>query len=100
MRVPVPDGSLTDMTFIMDHDVTVDEINKAFKLASENELKGILEYTHDPIVSVDIIGSPYSATFDADLTSTIGKMIKVVSWYDKEAGYSNRLVDLILKIGK
>ncbi len=100
MRVPVPDGSLTDMTFIMDHDVTVDEINKAFKLASENELKGILEYTHDPIVSVDIIGSPYSATFDADLTSTIGKMIKVVSWYDNEAGYSNRLVDLILKIGK
>jgi glyceraldehyde 3-phosphate dehydrogenase len=100
MRVPVPDGSLTDMTFIMDHDVTVDEINKAFKLASENELKGILEYTHDPIVSVDIIGSPYSATFAADLTSTIGKMIKVVSWYDNEAGYSNRLVDLILKIGK
>ncbi len=100
MRVPVPDGSLTDMTFIMDHDVTVDEINKAFKVASENELKGILEYTHDPIVSVDIIGSPYSATFDADLTSTIGKMIKVVSWYDNEAGYSNRLVDLILKIGK
>jgi glyceraldehyde 3-phosphate dehydrogenase len=100
MRVPVPDGSLTDMTFIMDHDVTVDEINKAFKLASENELKGILEYTHDPIVSVDIIGSPYSSTFDADLTSTIGKMIKVVSWYDNEAGYSNRLVDLILKIGK
>lgn len=100
MRVPVPDGSLTDMTFIMDHDVTVDEINKAFKLASENELKGILEYTNDPIVSVDIIGSPYSATFDADLTSTIGKMIKVVSWYDNEAGYSNRLVDLILKMGK
>jgi glyceraldehyde 3-phosphate dehydrogenase len=99
MRVPVPDGSLTDMTFIMDHDVTVDEINKAFKLASENELKGILEYTNDPIVSVDIIGSPYSATFDADLTSTIGKMIKVVSWYDNEAGYSNRLVDLILKMG-
>lgn len=99
MRVPVPDGSLTDMTFIMDHDLTVDEINKAFKLASENELKGILEYTNDPIVSVDIIGSPFSATFDADLTSTIGKMIKVVSWYDNEAGYSNRLVDLILKMG-
>lgn len=100
MRVPVPDGSLTDMTFIMDRDLTVDEINKAFKLASENELKGILEYTNDPIVSVDIIGSPYSSTFDADLTSAIGKMIKVVSWYDNEAGYSNRLVDLILKMGK
>lgn len=99
MRVPVPDGSLTDMTFIMDHDLSVSEINKAFKQASENELKGIMDYTEDPIVSVDIIGSPFSATFDADLTSTIGKMIKVVSWYDNEAGYSNRLVDLILKVG-
>ncbi|MBI3135187.1 MAG: type I glyceraldehyde-3-phosphate dehydrogenase [Bacteroidetes bacterium] len=100
MRVPVPDGSITDMTFNMDRSLTVDEINNAFKLAAENELKGIMDYTEDPIVSVDIIGSPYSATFDADLTSTIGKMIKVVSWYDNEAGYSNRLVDLILKIGR
>jgi glyceraldehyde 3-phosphate dehydrogenase len=99
MRVPVPDGSLTDMTFIMDHDLSVEEINSAFKFASENELKGILEYTNDPIVSVDIIGSAYSATFDAGLTSTVGRMIKVVSWYDNEAGYSNRLVDLILKVG-
>jgi glyceraldehyde 3-phosphate dehydrogenase len=100
MRVPVPDGSITDMTFNMDRALTVEEINKAFKQAADNELKGILDYTEDPIVSVDIIGSPYSATFDADLTSTIGKMIKVVSWYDNEAGYSNRLVDLILKIGR
>jgi len=100
MRVPVPDGSLTDMTFNMDRELTVKEINDAFKAASQNELKGFLEYGEDPIVSVDIIGSPFSATFDADLTSTIGKMIKVVSWYDNEAGYSNRLVDLILRVSK
>jgi glyceraldehyde 3-phosphate dehydrogenase len=99
MRVPVPDGSITDMTFNMDRELTVEEINKAFKEASQHELKGILDYTEDPIVSVDVIGSPYSAVFDADLTSTIGKMIKVVSWYDNEAGYSNRLVDLVLKLG-
>ncbi|MCG8575187.1 MAG: type I glyceraldehyde-3-phosphate dehydrogenase [Flavobacteriales bacterium] len=99
IRVPVPDGSLTDMTFIMDHEISVQEINAAFKEASENELKGILAYTNDPIVSVDILGSPYSATFDSKLTSIVGKMIKIVGWYDNEAGYSNRLVDLILKIG-
>ncbi len=99
IRVPVPDGSLTDMTFIMDHEITIDEVNKAFKDASENELKGILYYMEDPIVSSDIIGSPYSSTFDVALTSIIGKMIKVVAWYDNEAGYSNRLVDLVNKVG-
>lgn len=98
IRVPVPDGSLTDMTFIMDHEISVPEINAAFKAASENELSGFLDYTEDPIVSVDILGSPYSATFDALLTSVVGRMIKVVSWYDNEAGYSNRLVDLIVKL--
>ena len=96
IRVPVPDGSLTDMTFIMDHEISTEEINAAFKEASENELKGILDYTEDPIVSVDIIGSPFSSTFDSRLTSVVGRMIKVVSWYDNEAGYSNRLVDLIV----
>lgn len=99
IRVPVPDGSLTDMTFIMDHEISVTEINEAFKVASENELKGILDYTEDPIVSVDIIGSPFSSTFDSRLTSIVGKMIKVVSWYDNEAGYSNRLAELIRKVG-
>ncbi|MEO9533369.1 MAG: type I glyceraldehyde-3-phosphate dehydrogenase [Crocinitomicaceae bacterium] len=99
IRVPVPDGSLTDMTFIMDHDLTVEEVNAAFKKASEGELKGILNYEIDPIVSSDIIGSPYSSTFDPDLTSIIGKMVKIVAWYDNEAGYSNRCVDLIAKIG-
>lgn len=98
IRVPVPDGSLTDMTFIMDHEISIEEINAAFKAASQNELKGILDYTEDPIVSVDIIGSPYSATFDSKLTSVVGRMIKVVSWYDNEAGYSNRLVDLIVSL--
>ena len=100
IRVPVPDGSLTDMTFIMDHDLTVEEVNAAFKKAAEGDLKGILNYEIDPIVSSDIIGSPYSSTFDAELTSIIGKMVKVVAWYDNEAGYSNRCVDLIAKIGK
>lgn len=99
IRVPVPDGSLTDMTFIMDHNLTVEEVNKAFKVASETNLKGILSYVVDPIVSSDIIGNPYSSNFDSKLTSIIGKMVKVVAWYDNEAGYSNRCVDLIEKIG-
>lgn len=99
IRVPVPDGSLTDMTFIMDHDLTVDEVNAAFKKASQNELKGILSYIVDPIVSSDVIGSPYSSNFDAELTSIIGKMVKIVAWYDNEAGYANRCVELIAKLG-
>jgi glyceraldehyde 3-phosphate dehydrogenase len=99
IRVPVPDGSLTDMTFIMDKELSIDEVNKAFKLASENDLNGVLDYTEDPIVSSDIIGSPFSSTFDSKLTSIIGNMVKVVAWYDNEAGYSNRLVDLIVKAG-
>lgn len=100
IRVPVPDGSLTDMTFIMDHEISALEINEAFKNASENDLKGILDFTDDPIVSVDILGSNYSATFDSRLTSVVGRMIKVVSWYDNEAGYSNRLIDLVKLISK
>ncbi|MFT4601738.1 MAG: glyceraldehyde 3-phosphate dehydrogenase [Arenicella sp.] len=99
IRVPVPDGSLTDMTFIMDHNLTVEEVNLAFKNAAEGELKGILSYVIDPIVSSDIIGNPHSSNFDSKLTSIIGKMVKVVAWYDNEAGYANRCVDLIAKIG-
>ncbi len=99
IRVPVPDGSLTDMTFIMDKELTLEEVNTAFKKASENDLKGILSYVIDPIVSSDIIGNPYSSNFDSKLTSIIGKMVKIVAWYDNEAGYSNRCVDLISKIG-
>ncbi len=99
IRVPVPDGSLTDMTFIMDHELSIDEVNLAFKQASENDLKGYLEYVTDPIVSSDVIGNPHSSIFDSKLTSIVGNMIKVLAWYDNEAGYSNRLVDLIKKIG-
>jgi glyceraldehyde 3-phosphate dehydrogenase len=99
IRVPVPDGSLTDMTFIMDKNLTVEAVNDAFRKASESDLKGLLYFMEDPIVSRDIIGSPYSSTFDMQLTSVIGRMVKVVAWYDNEAGYSNRLVDLVLKVG-
>lgn len=96
IRVPVPDGSLTDITFNVKRTVSISEINAAFKTAAESSLKGILDYTEDPIVSVDIIGNRNSCVFDAQLTSVIDKMVKVVGWYDNEIGYSSRLIDLIL----
>lgn len=99
MRVPVPDGSLTDLTMIMENPPSVDEINAAFLHVSQTSLQGILRYTSDPIVSVDILGDPHSCIFDSGLTSVIGNMVKVVAWYDNEAGYSNRLIDLALRIG-
>ena len=95
IRVPVPDGSLTDITCYVSNAVTIEEINTAFLMASQNNLKGILAYTVDPIVSVDIIGNQNSCLFDAQLTSVIGKMVKVVGWYDNEIGYSSRIIDLI-----
>ena len=95
IRVPVPDGSLTDITCYVKREVSIEEINTAFKRASENELKGILAYTQDPIVSVDIIGNTNSCLFDSQLTSVIDKMVKVVGWYDNEIGYSSRIIDLI-----
>jgi glyceraldehyde 3-phosphate dehydrogenase len=98
VRVPVPDGSFTDLTLVVKNPPSVEEINAAMKKASETYLKGILNYTEDPIVSVDIIGQPESCLFDADLTSVINNMVKVVGWYDNEAGYSNRLVELALKL--
>ena len=99
MRVPVPDGSLTDLTLIVPNPVpSVEEINNAFKEASETYLHSILEYTSDPLVSVDIVGNSHSVVFDSELTSVIGNMVKLVGWYDNEAGYSNRLVDLIDKL--
>lgn len=100
IRVPVPDGSLTDLTAYVKREVTIEEINSAFLKASKNELKGILDYTNDPIVSVDIIGNPTSCLFDSMLTSVIGKMVKVVGWYDNEIGYSSRLIDLIMLLNK
>jgi glyceraldehyde 3-phosphate dehydrogenase len=96
IRVPVPDGSLTDITCYVKNEVSIAEINAAFKRASETYLKGILAYTEDPIVSVDIIGNPNSCLFDAQLTSVIDKMVKVVGWYDNEIGYSSRIIDLLL----
>ena len=96
IRVPVPDGSLTDITFNVKRAVTIEEINAAFKTASQTYLKGILAYTEDPIVSVDILGNRNSCLFDAQLTSVIDKMVKVVGWYDNEIGYSSRIIDLII----
>lgn len=98
MRVPVPDGSLTDLTMVIENPPSVEEINRAFKLASSGAYKNIMRYTDEPIVSVDILGDANSCIFDSELTSVVGKMVKVVAWYDNEAGYSNRLVDLIIKI--
>jgi glyceraldehyde 3-phosphate dehydrogenase len=95
IRVPVPDGSLTDLTVVMTNPPSAEEINAAFQRASQHELKGILEYTSDPIVSVDIVGNPHSVIFDSELTSVVGNMVKVIGWYDNEAGFSNRLIDLI-----
>lgn len=96
IRVPVPDGSLTDITCYVKREVSIEEINHAFKKASEGSLKNILAYTEDPVVSIDIIGNRNSCLFDAQLTSAIGKMVKVVGWYDNEIGYSSRLIDLVL----
>jgi glyceraldehyde 3-phosphate dehydrogenase len=100
IRVPVPDGSLTDLTCTLKKPTSIEEINAAFKEAADGPLKGILEYTEDPIVSMDVIGNTHSAVFDAGLTSVLGdknKLIKVVAWYDNEMGYSTRLVELIEK---
>lgn len=95
IRVPVPDGSLTDITLNVKRKVSIEEINLAFKRASETTFKGILDYTEDPIVSVDILGNTNSCLFDAQLTSVIDNMVKIVGWYDNEIGYSSRLIDLI-----
>ncbi len=97
MRVPTPDGSLTDFTVVLKREVTAQEINEVMKKASETTLKGILEYTEDEIVSIDIIGNPHSCIFDSKLTSANGTLVKVVGWYDNEAGYSNRVADLIAR---
>jgi glyceraldehyde 3-phosphate dehydrogenase len=100
IRVPVPDGSLTDITFNVKKEVTIEEINNAFKNASEITLKGILEYTADPIVSIDIVGNTHSCIFDSLMTSVIGKMVKIIGWYDNEMGYSSRIVDLIIHLSR
>lgn len=98
MRVPVPDGSLTDLIVELEKDTTSEEVNAAFLKASQTELQGYLELIDDPIVSIDIIGNTHSCIIDSTLTSVKGNLVKVVGWYDNEAGYANRLVDLVKKI--
>ncbi|SDC27995.1 type I glyceraldehyde-3-phosphate dehydrogenase [Streptomyces prasinopilosus] len=100
MRVPVPTGSVTDLVVELGREVTKEEVNAAFQKAAEGELKGLLEYTEDPIVSSDIVNAPASCTFDSSLTMVQdGKSVKIIGWYDNEWGYSNRLVDLTVFIG-
>jgi len=98
VRVPTPDGSLTDLVAILKRDVTKEEVNAAMKAAAEGPMKGILEYCVDPIVSIDVVGNPASSIFDADLTSANGNLVKIMSWYDNEAGYSKRVIDLLHKM--
>jgi len=98
VRVPTPDASLVDLTLILKRETTVDKINNAVKAASESSMKGIIEYSEEEIVSVDIIGNPHSTVFDSSMTNIKGKQVKIFSWYDNEFGYSNRLVDLVYLI--
>jgi len=98
VRVPTPTGSLVDFTAVLKKEATKDEINAAMKKAADGPMKGILEYTEDPIVSVDVIHNSHSSIFDAQSTMVIGSMIKVFAWYDNEWGYSTRVVDLIKKL--
>jgi glyceraldehyde 3-phosphate dehydrogenase len=99
MRVPVMDGSVTDLVVQLERAVAVDEVNAAYRAAADGPLKGYLHYTADPIVSSDIVGTPYSCTFDSKLTMTSGDQVKVIGWYDNEWGYSNRLADLAALVG-
>ena len=100
IRVPVANGSLTDITFNVAQTTSIEAVNAAFKAAADNELKGILQYTEDPIVSIDIVGNQHSCIFDSGMTSVIGTMVKIIGWYDNEIGYSARIVDLISKISR
>jgi glyceraldehyde 3-phosphate dehydrogenase len=100
LRVPVPTGSITDFTGVLKTDATVEQVNEAFAAAaSDGRLKGILKYSEEPLVSSDIVGTPYSVTFDSGLTMAMGNLVKILGWYDNEWGYSNRLVDLTKIVG-
>lgn len=99
-RVPVADGSLTDLTVNLEKEATKEEVNAAMKAAAEGPLKGILQYSTDPLVSSDIVHNPHSCIFDSELTSSMGRLVKVIGWYDNEWGYSMRCVDLVVKLGK
>jgi glyceraldehyde 3-phosphate dehydrogenase len=99
MRVPVSDGSVTDLVVQLEREATKEEVNAAYKAAAEGPLKGLLQYTADPIVSSDIVGTPYSCTFDSLLTMAVGDHVKVLGWYDNEWGYSSRLADVAALVG-
>lgn len=99
MRVPIPTGSLTDLTVVLKKEVTTEEVNAAMKKAADGAMKGILQYLEEPLVSIDLVGNTHSCILDSELTSANGTLVKVVGWYDNEAGYSNRTADLIAKIG-
>ncbi len=100
LRVPVPDGSITDFVGVLKTDVTVDQVNEAYRAAATNgPLANVLVFSADPLVSTDIVGSPASCTFDSGLTMAMGNLVKVLGWYDNEWGYSNRLVDLVRIVG-
>ncbi|WP_228850654.1 type I glyceraldehyde-3-phosphate dehydrogenase [Aegicerativicinus sediminis] len=100
IRVPVPNGSLTDMTLNVKKEVSIEQVNSIFQKAAETDLKGILRYTADPIVSIDIVGDSHSCIFDSLMTSVIGNMVKIIGWYDNETGYSQRILDLICNLSK
>ena len=99
MRVPVMDGSVTDLVVQVEREASIAQVNEAFQAAAEGPLKGYLHYTADPIVSSDIVGSPYSCTFDSSLTMAHGDQVKIIGWYDNEWGYSSRLADLAALVG-
>lgn len=100
IRVPVANGSLTDITFNVKKTVSIQEINNAFKEASLHQYRNILEYTEDPIVSIDIVGNTHSCVFDSQMTSVIGNMVKIIGWYDNETGYSRRIIDLLCNLSE
>jgi glyceraldehyde 3-phosphate dehydrogenase len=99
LRVPIPDGSITDLTLNLGREVTAEEVNAALKAAAEGPLKGIMEFSMDPLVSIDIVGNPHSCIVDGLSTQAIGNLVKVMGWYDNEWGYSNRLAELVVKVG-
>lgn len=100
IRVPVVNGSLTDITFNIKKEVSIEDVNNAFKEAAKKQYHGILEYTEDPIVSIDIVGNTHSCIFDAGMTSVIGNMVKIIGWYDNETGYASRIIDLLCNISE
>ncbi|MFT6441423.1 MAG: glyceraldehyde 3-phosphate dehydrogenase [Salibacteraceae bacterium] len=98
LRVPIPTGSLTDLTAVLSKNVTAEEVNSLFKNAAENELSGILQYSEAPIVSIDIVGNSHSCIYDAPLTSANGNLVKIIAWYDNEFGYASRTAQLAVKM--